>query len=148
MGQCIHTRRVCLTSWSFLRSRLAMVQRRTVNLPRSVVPHMCVKPRKSKVSGFPWPRLWRRSLAQRPNSIFHPSRDRIQRVVRAASWAGTVREPEKFFLVDGVEHLDCRPLDDVVFQCRLTDGALAPIGFRYGDALDRWGLLGSPLQAV
>ena len=63
MGQCIRSRRVCLTSWSFLRSRLAMGQRRTVNLPRLVVPHLCGKPRKSKVSGFPWPRLWRRSLA-------------------------------------------------------------------------------------
>ena len=36
MGQCIRSRRVCLTSCSFLRSRLAIVWRRTVNLPRLV----------------------------------------------------------------------------------------------------------------
>ena len=60
-------------------------------------------------------------------ALFHPDRDRIQRMVRAASWAGTGREAEKLFLVDGVEHLDCRPLDDFVFQRRLADGALAPI---------------------
>ena len=53
-----------LTSWSVLRSRLAVVQRRTVHLPRLVVPPMGGKPRQSKVSGFPWPRLWRRSLAR------------------------------------------------------------------------------------
>jgi hypothetical protein len=27
------------------------------------------KAEKSKVAGFPWPRLWRRALAQRPNSM-------------------------------------------------------------------------------
>jgi len=81
-------------------------------------------------------------------ALFHPDRDRIQRVVWAASWAGTVREPEKLFLVDGVKHLDCRPLDDVVFQRRLADGSLATSSFRHGDARDRWGLIRSPLQAV
>jgi len=81
-------------------------------------------------------------------ALFTPYRDRIQRVVRAASWAGTVREPEKLLLVDGVEPLDCRPLDDVVFQRRLAGGSLATSSFRHGDALDRWGLRRSPLQAV
>jgi hypothetical protein len=81
-------------------------------------------------------------------ALFTAYRDRIQRVVRAAAWAGTVREPEQRWLVDGVEHLDCRPLDDFVFQRRRADGALAPISCRDGDALHRWGLVGSPLQAV
>ena len=81
-------------------------------------------------------------------ALFNPDRDRIQRVVRAAAWAGTVQEPATLLLVDGVEHLDCRPLDDGVFQRRLADGALAPISFRDGDALHRWGLIGSPLPAV
>jgi Recombinase zinc beta ribbon domain len=81
-------------------------------------------------------------------ALFNPDRDRIQRVVRAASWAGTVREPEKLLLVDSVEHLDCRPLDDFVFQRRLADGSLATISFRNVDAFDRWGLLCAPLQSV
>jgi hypothetical protein len=68
LGPCRRSRRVCLPSWSFLRSRWAMGQRRTVHLPRLVVPHMGGKPRQSKGSGCPWPRLWRRSLAQRPHS--------------------------------------------------------------------------------
>jgi hypothetical protein len=79
---------------------------------------------------------------------FHAYRDGIHRVVRAASWAGTVREPEKLFLVEGVEPLDCRPLDDLVFQRRRADGSLAPISCRTVAALARWGLLGAPLQAV
>src|SRR5947208_3197171 len=73
-------------------------------------------------------------------ALFNAYRDCIQRMVRAASRSGTVREAEKLLLVNGVEHLDSRPLDDFVSQRRLADGALAPISFRYVDALDRWGL--------
>ena len=75
-------------------------------------------------------------------------RDGIPRMVRAASRAGTVRAAEQRGLVHGVAHLDRRPLDDVVFQRRLAEGPLAPLGLRYGDALARWGLGGAPLQAV
>src|SRR5262249_6166852 len=74
-------------------------------------------------------------------ALFNADRDGIQRMVRAASRAGTVREAEKLWLVHGVEHLDRRPLDDFVFQRRLANGARAPIGFRYVDTLDRWGLV-------
>jgi hypothetical protein len=81
-------------------------------------------------------------------ALFPSHRDRLQGMVRAAAWAGAVRDTPQLFLVDGVEYLDRRPLDDCVFQRRLADGALAPIGLREGDTLARWGLLGSPLQAV
>src|SRR5262245_32900135 len=81
-------------------------------------------------------------------ALFNAYRDCIQRMLRAASRSGTVREAEKLLLVNGVEHLDSRPLDDFVFQRRLADGALAPISFRYVDALDRWGLIRPPLQTV
>src|SRR5262249_20561804 len=81
-------------------------------------------------------------------ALFNAYRDGIQRMVWAASRAGTVREAEKLLLVHGVEHLDCCPLNDFILQRRLADGALAPIGFRYVDALDWWGLVGSPLQAI
>src|SRR5262245_43020296 len=80
-------------------------------------------------------------------ALFNADRDGIQRMVRAASRAGTVREAEELWLVHSIEHLDSRPLDDFVFQRRLANGALVPIGFRYVDTLDRWGLVGSPLQA-
>ena len=45
-----------LTCRSFARIRFAIVIRRTQNRPVLVFPHMCVKPRKSNVSGFPTPR--------------------------------------------------------------------------------------------
>jgi hypothetical protein len=81
-------------------------------------------------------------------ALFPPDGARIPRVVRAAAWAGTVREPETLLLVESVAHLDCRPLDDVVFQRRLADGSLATISFRNVDACDRWGLLCAPRQSV
>ena len=57
MGPCIRSRRVCLTSWSFWRSRWAMGQRRTVHFPRLVVPHMCGKPRSRRSRVSPGPPL-------------------------------------------------------------------------------------------
>ena len=81
-------------------------------------------------------------------ALFHADRDRLPRVVRAAAWAGPGRAPAQRWLVAGVAHLDWRPLDDGVFPRRRADGALAPLGFRDGDALHRWGLGGSPRHAV
>jgi hypothetical protein len=49
--------------------RLPLVLRFTVKYPFCVVPLMCVKPRKSNVSGLPSPLRFRRSSAYRPNSI-------------------------------------------------------------------------------
>src|ERR1700692_2277621 len=57
------------TSLSFACNRLRIVCRSTVNRPLLLLfPHMCVKPRKSNVSGFPSPRFFRFSAANGPNS--------------------------------------------------------------------------------
>jgi len=58
-----------LTACSVARRRLALVSRRTMNLPFRVCPQQCVKPRKSKVCGLACPRRRRLSRAKRPNSI-------------------------------------------------------------------------------
>src|SRR5262249_10914343 len=81
-------------------------------------------------------------------ALFNAYRDCIQCMVRAASRTGTVRETEKLLLVNGVEHLDRRPLDDFVLQRRLANGALAPIGFGDVDPLDWRSLVRSPLEPV
>jgi hypothetical protein len=81
-------------------------------------------------------------------ALFHADRAGIHRLVRAASRAGPVRAAATLWLVHGVEHLDRRPLADVVCPRRRATGALAPSGLRSVDALDRWGLGGAPLQAV
>ena len=54
-------------------------------------------------------------------------RERIQRIVRAASGSESVREPEEVFLVDRVEHRDRRPLDDLVLQRGNRERTLFPI---------------------
>jgi hypothetical protein len=46
-----------LTSLSFVRNLLRIVCRNTVNFFARVFAQLCVKPRKSKVSGLPPPRL-------------------------------------------------------------------------------------------
>jgi hypothetical protein len=43
-----------------------------------------------------------------------PDRERVQRIVRTAPWPKPVREPEEVALVDRVQHLDHRPLKDLV----------------------------------
>jgi hypothetical protein len=58
-----------LTSRSFARIRFEIVIRFSRNLPFWVVAQQCVKPKKSKVSGRPRPRAFRRWAANRPNSI-------------------------------------------------------------------------------
>ena len=54
---------------SFARIRFEIVIRFNQNRPFFVVAQMCVKPRKSNVSGFPSPRAARFRAAFRPNSI-------------------------------------------------------------------------------
>jgi hypothetical protein len=81
-------------------------------------------------------------------AFLHAYRDGIQRMVRAASRTGTVREAEPRWLVHGVEHLDRRPLNDLVFQRRLAAGPLAPISLGAVDRLDRGRLVRSPLEPV
>ena len=49
----------------------------------------------------------------------------------AAPWLEPIREPEEIFLVDRVQHLDHRALDDLVLQCGDAQRALPSI--RLGD---------------
>ena len=65
----MRSRSCCPILRSFPRMRLRIVARRTVNRPRLFFPLICVKPRKSNVSGFPSPLRLRFSSANLPNSI-------------------------------------------------------------------------------
>jgi hypothetical protein len=59
-----------LISFSFAVMRLPIVSRLTMKRPvLRVEPQMWVKPKKSKVSGFPSPRSFRLLVVKRPNSI-------------------------------------------------------------------------------
>ena len=58
-----------------------------------------------------------------------PDNERIQRIVRAAPRSKSEREPEEVFLVDRVEHRNCRPLDDLVLQGGNRERALFPSAF-------------------
>ncbi|KZS61664.1 hypothetical protein A4G27_15350 [Mycobacterium kansasii] len=49
---------------------------------------------------------------------FHPDRQSVQRITRAAPRPEPIREPPEIHLVDGVEHLDGRSLNDLVLQRR------------------------------
>src|SRR4029077_20866590 len=65
----LRSRSCCLMSRSFAPMRLRIVLRLTVNRPNLFFPLMCVKPRKSNVSGLPSPLRLRFSSANLPNSI-------------------------------------------------------------------------------
>src|SRR5919109_4173919 len=54
-GSCRRCLSWSLTSFSFARIRFEIVIRLTWKRPARVFPQMCVKPRKSDVSGFPAP---------------------------------------------------------------------------------------------
>src|ERR671918_142039 len=59
-----------------------------------------------------------------------PSRQRIQRIMRAAPWPKPVGEAEEVLLVDGVQHLDDRPLEDLVLQAGDTERPQPPVRLR------------------
>ena len=60
-----------------------------------------------------------------------PSRERIQRIMLAAPRPKPVRKTEKVLLVDGIQHLDHRPLKDLVLQRRDPERPQPPVGLRY-----------------
>src|SRR6266536_455388 len=116
-----------LTAFSLARIRFEIVIRLTQNRPLFDLAQMCVKPRKSNVSGLPSPRPARSRAANRPNSISRvlpgcssspnfANRPRIQRLVRVAPRPEPVGKAQEVRLIDGVEHLDDGPLDDLVLQ--------------------------------
>src|SRR3954452_774165 len=59
-----------------------------------------------------------------------PDRQRVQRMMRAASRPEPVGEAPEVHLVDGVEHLDDGPLNDLVFQRGNTERSLPPARLR------------------
>ena len=63
----------------------------------------------------------------------NPDRQRIQRIVLATPRPESVREPEEVRLVDRIEHLHHRALDDLVLQRSNAQWALRSV--RFGDVL-------------
>ena len=59
-----------------------------------------------------------------------PGRERIQRIVRAAPRTEPIGETEEVRLVDGVQHLDDGPLDDLVLQRGDTERPKPPVRLR------------------
>src|SRR5882762_5243861 len=53
---------------------------------------------------------------------------RVQRLMLAAPWPEPVRKIEKVSFVDSIQHLDRRALDDFVFQRRVPERSLPPVG--------------------
>src|SRR5512144_3447799 len=60
-----------------------------------------------------------------------PDRERIQRVMRGASRPEPVRETEEVLLVDRVEHLHQRPLQELVLQRGDPERPLPPVRLGY-----------------
>src|SRR5271166_4644362 len=60
-----------------------------------------------------------------------PHHQGVQRVVRPPSGPEPVGEPEEIFLVDGVQHQDGGPLDDLVFQGGDRQRPLLSVRLRY-----------------
>jgi hypothetical protein len=59
-----------------------------------------------------------------------PHRQGVQRIVLSPSGSKPVREAEEVRLVDGVQNLHHRALDDLVLQRRDAQRPLPAIGFR------------------
>src|SRR6266481_4408110 len=53
---------------------------------------------------------------------------RVQRLMLASPWPEPVRKSKKVRFVNGIQHLDRRALDDLVFQRRNSERSLPPVG--------------------
>src|SRR6202045_1003695 len=73
--------------------------------------------------------------------------ERVQCIMRTASGPEPVREPEEIFLVDRVQHLDYRTLDDLVRQRRDAERALPTIRLWYVMPARRLRPVGSSMNA-
>ena len=62
-----------------------------------------------------------------------PGSERIQRVMRATPRPEPVGKAEKVRLIDGVQHLHQRPLQDLVLQRSDPERPLPPVRLRYID---------------
>ena len=67
--------------------------------------------------------------------------------MRTASRPEPIREPEEIFLVDRVQHLNHRTLDDLVLQCCDAERALPAVGFWYVVAAWRLRPVGPSMNA-
>ena len=88
-----------MSDLSLDRTFLAIVLRRTQNLPLCVVPQIWVKPRKSNVSGFPLPRLALSSTAKRPKAISRVFASLSSRLNCPRRSRSAIRERFGFFFV-------------------------------------------------
>ena len=61
----------------------------------------------------------------------NPDCQRVQRIVLATFRSEPVAEAEEIFLINGIQHRDGRPLDDLVLQGRDRERALFPVRLRY-----------------
>jgi hypothetical protein len=71
-----------------------------------------------------------------------------QRVVRATPGPKPVREAEEIRLVDGVQHLDGRPLDDLVLQRRDTERPQPSVRLRDAHPACRLRSVSAPLDPL
>ena len=74
--------------------------------------------------------------------------ERIQRVMLAASGSEAVGEAEEVGFVDGVQHVDRGPLDDLVFQHGHAERPLPPVGLRDVHPPNRLRSVRTPLSAA
>jgi hypothetical protein len=68
--------------------------------------------------------------------------------MRAATGSTSIGESAKLLLIDSVQYLPRGPLDDLIFQGRDPDGALAAIRLRDLHPLDRAGMVPPAFEAV
>src|ERR1700756_2789820 len=60
-----------------------------------------------------------------------PERERVKRVMRLAPRPEPIREPDEILLVDRVQHLHHRPLQDLVLKRGDPERPLPPVGLWY-----------------
>src|ERR1035441_1907667 len=59
-----------------------------------------------------------------------PDDERVQRIMLAALWSESIREPEEILLMDRAQHSSHGSLDDFVFESRDRERALAAVFLR------------------
>lgn len=77
-----------------------------------------------------------------------PDRQRVQRKMLAPPWSEAVAEPEEVFLVDRVQHLDQRALDDLILQRRDAERARSAIRLRHERPPRRLCSIRSPMNTA
>src|SRR5229473_2666 len=77
-----------------------------------------------------------------------PRVERVQRLMLASPWPEPVRKPEEVRFIDGIQHLDRRTLDNLVFQHRDSERSLPPVGLRDKHPTHRHRSVRSALQPI